>query len=142
MTPPAPLTQLPGTVTESLASTAAFAYPVACGSCGPLVPALAADAAPGPHAWAQPQSNVARVRESTLNRPQTARRVVLVVDDDACTTRALRRLLESVGYSVAVADGESEVLTKPFKMATLVERVNAAANRDHDHVRLDVGAFS
>lgn len=124
--------------------------------------------------------------------------MVLVVDDDACTSRALRRLLESVGFAVAVADsvfsareeltfserfsavlcdltlrdgsgadlvhwlrqvhpdlgertivltggpvddvgralvedGESEVLTKPFKLNTLVERVNAAANREHDH---------
>lgn len=178
-------------------------YPTLCGECGRAMPDVASDRTADISAWSGPRSSEVDVRESTLNRPHAARRVVLVVDDDLCTTRALRRLLESVGYGVAVADGyetamgelasserfsavlcdltlpdgsgadlvhwlrhehpdlgdrtivltggpvddvgralvedgESEVLTKPFKLTTLVERVNAAANRDHEHVDLGV----
>lgn len=168
---------------------------------------LAADCAPKVDAWARAQSNVSNAPDAAMSPapPLTARRVVLVVDDDACTSRALRRLLESVGFGVAVADsvftareelnlsdrfsavlcdltlrdgsgaelvywlrkvhpdlgdrtivltggavddvgralvadGASEVLTKPFKLNTLVERVNAAANREHDHPDPCVGA--
>ena len=199
MTDAIPTASTLGTVTDSSAARSVGAYPVACASCGQVIPPLAADGAPP---WTRSQAVAADPRESTLNRPAVARREVLVVDDDACTTRALRRLLESVGYRVAVADGyqeamgelasserfsavlcdltlpdgsgadlvhwlrdthpdlggrtivltggavddlgralveegESEILTKPFKLTTLVERVNAAANRDHDHVEID-----